>query len=641
MDLPRTEEERRLSAILNFLEQSQSVAWKTHYGECHVFINNRGNYEINLSRLTPDKRNGEIIVYIINKLGFAEPPICIKVENRKFTHNKEKDPNSIVDIDTLLEIWPQPEDIPSQGSCAEYGLQIAQSREYFRNKTIETIDYVYDVSPQSSLEYCLYATDSNILSGVDAVLFFDALENVKKTAIEYARKHNSPPRKIFQSKEFINLTAKIWANIPDYNNKLRLCRFAEMHIIVTAQIIAAEFSGETRDFEQQCIKEYRKLFANEVITKYPPSDERDKKLLENHGANLNTALFHEIAVVGGHDREVSILSSGKMRKTYRFYGGGIINVGGFGSVLTVYYLTPGTIYLRTAAMKIPAPKLNSNQDQNVGLAYFVFEQYMAERFAKIIEENDHHPGYKHLLKALAIGKNFILLPKITHSSHDKPITLKELYDETDQDAEILKCLGDVALAYDLLSQNNILPVDGKPENILHSDEGAALIDLGSFIDINDPLAQLCQFNKDGMTQEGVGRKTAYGIEGYISDPTHADLELTVKVFKKELPCDLPAKLSLAMMIARLLIKRGFIHKDFINLFSKTDDYCKQKIQAPPLLNKRHSASEIHSLYQLFIKLFHARQHTLSSDPEHISLTEASNKLYELSRKDYFRTQANL
>lgn len=373
-------------------------------------------------------------------------------------------------------------------------------------------------------------------------------------------------------------------------------------------------------------------------------DPADLEVIRNNAAALKNDfdLFSSIVLVGGY--VVNISPSADLPVLYRLYGSYLLTEGGFGEVAEVYYIRPGSKAPEHGVIKIPKAKHYAEET-------FEFEIAMARRVQQVMKRNPEHPGSRALLQPIvgvAYGKkgpNFLIMPKV-QSKFGKSETLAHILTVPGREEELFKDFGDAAMAYALLTQNDIIIVDGKPENIMCGPEGGIAIDYHSFVDkrdytgSSDGKVQIFDPTKRGDGQHKVGKISSLtGIEHFVAvTPAYGDSYLIAEEVSGALPPDISAKLALGMSIAKFLTRKSYIDKEFMKQYEKTHPAKKSAVTPPPLLVP-DAEQKIKRLYALFERLFLARYHpyeyknndpAMERDPQYISLEDTAMEFYRIS-----------
>jgi len=355
---------------------------------------------------------------------------------------------------------------------------------------------------------------------------------------------------------------------------------------------------------------------------------KDFEAYQKMSANLSYEQFLRCFAKGGKNFPIN-LPDGTAANFRLFHKKHLIS-GSYGRLDEVEYTTPTSSQLEKALLKSSHGHLPETSP------YLNLETEMAARINEIIDKRKDHPGSRHILKPLGWENDILLLPRVSPGNNTYWTFADMINGGVTFDSQFLANLADIAQAYDLLTQEGIIPIDGKTNNMAWGEEGGVLIDLGGLIDKYEYQEAKYEHDKKQIScySKKTGQWQDYYLLCHLANPAVVALEVGGGS-----PNDLSAKYSLGLSLGEFLKKRGYINDSELFNEPSNPESISNILSAPIpdlIVHRARVLPEIQRVYGLFLRLISSRKHLHGSlpngnnNPDYISLPEAAKSLYQLS-----------
>jgi len=249
------------------------------------------------------------------------------------------------------------------------------------------------------------------------------------------------------------------------------------------------------------------------------------------------------------------------------------------------------------------------------------------KVTQIAEQNFDHPGAEHIVKLVYTNKNITLLEQLQKEGNlayplakfAKPHCAKIF----------LHALADVSEAYSLLAEYGLVPFDGTLYNIVITDRGGVLVDIGSFLDLNSDIHKVYPQDQTNALECHKKNGNKFTIIG--SEPFY-DRNCLLENAKASIDLENSAKISLAFCLGKFLASNNFIDPIFFKAVESFKNVDRRIVPLPKLQSHdRHNQpnEKIKEIYDLFLELIEY-WYDYKTEKENLSLMEIAKRMRKIS-----------
>ena len=304
------------------------------------------------------------------------------------------------------------------------------------------------------------------------------------------------------------------------------------------------------------------------------------------------------------------------------YAGPEMGSGTIGVVNNIYYCYDDSLELREGLYK-SVNKSDPAKPEQVQMALilaqaFKLETQTARKLKKLFTEKAGDPRLKQILHPEFVADDFLIIPKITNelgeSHHMANVHKSPKFMVNGQFSIEKYCqsLAGSAQGLDFLSENNIIVGDNKPQNMIDSVNGAVLIDLGGFVDLENyrnGTLKISESPQDGSLVTSFYFPESPSLQTTLPvTDSYGNMHLLSQEIRGEKPNDLTHKLTLAKCIERLFCLLKFSPLEKFKEKGRLFPIDRLNAPAVSLNAELLSSPALQNLYKLYLKLYYAHQH---------------------------------